>query len=87
MATLMAETLGLACRWYTAFVEPVELLTVLSSIMLFVALIAGMVTLVLIPVVYKFSKTRPPGFIVQLAVVAGGLPAIVVLVQYFKGTL
>lgn len=87
MATLMAEALGLICRYYTAFVEPVELLTVLSSIMLFVALIAGLVTLCMIPVVFKFSKVRPPGFIVQLAVIAGGLPVIVVVVQYLRGTL
>lgn len=82
MSTLMAEGIGLICRWYTALVEPVDLLTVLSRIMLFVALISGIVTLIMIPLVYRFNKTKPPAFIVQLAVLAGGLPLAVLLIQY-----
>lgn len=82
MSTLMAEALGLVCRWYTTLVEPVELLTVLSGIMLFVAVISGAMTLGMIPIVYRFNKTRPPVFIVQLAVLAGVLPMVVLILQY-----
>ena len=85
ISTLMAEAIGLVCRWYTAFVEPVELLTVLSAILLLVALVSGLVTLGMIPVVYKLSSLRPPAFITQLAVLAGGLPLAVVLMQYIQG--
>lgn len=85
MATLMAEAMGLVCRWYSTFVEPVELLTVLSGIMLFVAVLSGFITLVMIPVVYRVSETRPPFFIVQVAAIAGALPIVVVLLQFFLG--
>lgn len=81
MSTVAAEGIGLACRWYTSLVEPVELLTVLSGVMLFVAVISGTLTLVMIPVVLKFSKARPPAIIVQIAVVAGALPILVVFLR------
>ena len=83
MSTVTAEAIGLACRWYTAFVEPVELLTVLSAVMLFVAVISGTLTLFMIPVVFRFSKARPPTFILQVAILAGGLPLVVVALQMF----
>ena len=84
MATLIAEGIGLICRWYTSFVQPVELLTVLSGILLLVAVVAGTVTLIMIPVVYSFSKIRPPMFITQVAVLAGVLPLAVVVMQFLR---
>jgi len=84
MSTLIAEAIGLMCRWYTSFVEPVELLTLLSGILLLVAVVSGTVTLLMIPVVYSFSKTRPPMFITQVAVIAGVLPLAVVVVQFLR---
>ena len=83
MSTLAAEVIGLTCRWYTTLVEPIELLTVLSGVMLFVALIAGILTLILIPIVLRLGKTRPPSAIVQIALFAGALPILVIGLQYF----
>lgn len=85
ISTLMAEAIGLVCRWYTTFVKPVELLTVLSGILLLVAFVSGIVTLAMIPVVHKLSRARPPQFITQLAVLAGGLPLVVVALQTLRG--
>lgn len=84
MSTLAAEAIGLVCRWYTSFVEPVELLTIFSGVMLFVAGISGLLTLLMIPVVFHFNKVRPPRFIVQVAVLAGGLPLIVIAAQILR---
>ena len=82
MSTLTAEGIGLLCRWYTVLVEPQEVLTVISLVMLFVALISGLLTVGLIPVVLRVAKTRPPRVIVQVALIAGLLPVGVVLVQF-----
>lgn len=84
MSTITAEVLGLACRWYTVLVEPSDLLTVLSTVMLFVAVIAGGITLLLTPVVLRIAKTRPPQSVVQVAVFAGVLPLIAVALQQLK---
>ena len=82
MSTLVAEVIGFLSRLYTKMVEPNDLLTVMGAIMLFVALVAGVVTLVLTPVVLKLAKKRPPNVIVQLACIAGALPIVVILIQY-----
>lgn len=82
MSTILAEAIGLACRWYTTLVEPIELLAVLSGVMLFVALISGISTLALIPVVLRVGKTRPPGSLIQIALFAGALPMLVIGLQY-----
>ncbi len=84
MSTLVAEVMGFLSRLYTKLVEPNDLLTVMGAIMLFVALIAGLVTLGLTPVVLKLAKKRPPQVIVQLACVAGALPILVILLQYLS---
>ena len=82
MSTITAEAIGLTCRWYTIRVEPVDLLTVMSSVMLFVALISGTITLGLIPVVLRVAKTRPPPLILKVAIVAGCLPIGTIALQY-----
>ena len=83
MSTITAEVIGLLCRWYTTLVEPIELLLVLSGVMLFVALVAGLITLALIPIVLRVGQTRPPASIVQVALFAGSLPMLVIGLQYF----
>ena len=83
VSTLAAEALGFVCELYSKFVEEIEVLQVLGAIMLFVALIAGVITLLLTPLVLALSKQRPPLVIVQTAVVAGALPIVVIAAQYF----
>lgn len=83
LSTIAAEVIGLVCRWYTVLVEPVDILTVLSGVMLFVALIAGVVTLGMIPLVLKFNKKRPPSGLIRIALVAGSLPMVALALQQF----
>lgn len=85
MSTLAAEGIGFLCQLYTRFVGVNELLTVLGAVMLFVALVAGFVTLLLTPLVLKIAQTRPPTLIVQIAYVAGILPIVVLTLQYVTG--
>ena len=82
LSTLAAEAMGFVCQLYVRFAEPVTLLQVLGGVMLFVALVAGVVTLLLTPLVLKLAKTRPPSSIVLTAIVAGVLPLVVVVFQY-----
>lgn len=84
MATIVAEISGMLCRWYTVFVEHVELVRVLSFVLLFVALIAGVMTLVMTPIVLRVSKERPPSTIVQIAIVAGSLPLLALGLQMLQ---
>jgi hypothetical protein len=83
MATLAAEVLGLVCQLYVRFVDEHELLTVLGVVMLFVALTAGCVTLLLTPIACRMAQPSPPRIIVQVAYGAGTLPLLVLLLQYF----
>lgn len=85
MATLAAETLGFACQLYVRFVSENEVLTVLGAVMLFVALTSGCVTLALTPLASRLAKTKPPRLIIQVAYVAGILPPLTLLLQYFAG--
>lgn len=82
MSTLAAEAIGFLSQLYTRFVEANDVLTVLGEVMLFVALVAGILTLILTPVVLKLAKQRPPTIVVQTACFAGSLPILVVLLQY-----
>lgn len=82
MATLAAEGIGLLSKLYTQFIGDNEVLLVLGAVMLFVALIAGLVTLLLTPLVLKLAKTRPPRVVIQVAYVAGGLPIVALFLQY-----
>lgn len=85
MATILAEVVGMLCRWFTVLVEANERLQLLSVVMLFVALLAGIITLVMTPVVLRLSKVRPPSAIIQLAVVAGVLPLVAVVLRSLQG--
>lgn len=83
MATVLAEVLGLACQLYTVVVEDLEVVRVLATVMLLVALLAGLITLVMIPIVLRVAEKRPPRVIVLLAVLAGSLPLAVIVLQQF----
>ena len=82
MATLAAEGLGFLCQFMVRFSGENDLLSIFGEIMLFVALIAGCLTLLLTPLTTRLAKTRPPRVLVQLAYVAGVLPIVTLVLQY-----
>ncbi len=81
MATVLAELVGLATRLLFVFWDASDLMRVLASIMLFVALIAGVATVVVTPIVLTVRKQAPPRGIVLFALVAGILPILAVAAQ------
>ena len=85
MATLAAEAVGVACQVYYAVVDQAEIIRVMGSVMLAVAFLCGLATLVLIPVVLKVTKTRPPSLIVQVAALAGILPIVTLAIRSYSG--
>ena len=85
VATLMAELLGFVCQLCLMFGGEVEVLRVFGAVMLFVAIISGSITLVMIPVVLRFAVVPPPRSIVVVAIVVGVLPMIaIVMLQLFR---
>ncbi len=83
MATVLAELLGLTCQLYTILVENLEVLRVLGTVMLFVALLAGFITLALVPIVLRVAQRRPPRSIVVFSLVVGILPLVALALQQF----
>ena len=81
MATLLAEAAGLVSRVLFVIWNSSDVLRVLSSLMLFVALAAGSVTLILTPAVLHFRRQAPPRRIVIVAVAAGLLPFVALFAQ------
>ena len=83
MATVFAEVLGLACQLYMVIGENLEVVRMAASVMLFVACLAGLITLVMIPIVLHVAEKQPPRVIVLLAAMVGSLPLFVILWQRF----
>jgi hypothetical protein len=81
MATTLAEMTGLAMRGLVVLGRPPDFVRILADVMLFVALVAGMMTLALTPVVLRLRRVAPPRVIVVIAVVAGLVPLAVVVAQ------
>jgi hypothetical protein len=81
MATMLAEMTGLAMRGLVVLGRPPDFVRILADVMLFVALIAGMMTLTLTPVVLRLRRVAPPRVIVAIAVVTGLVPLAVVVAQ------
>ncbi len=86
MATVFAEVLGLTCQLYTRMAENLAVVRVLATVMLFVACLAGLITLVMTPIVLHVAEKRPPRMIVLVAVLAGSLPLLVIILQQFVGS-
>ena len=76
---LMAEALGVLVQLLIWQVGVSNRLQVLSGTLLVVALVAGLVTLGLTPLTLKLRQTPPPRAIVVSAIIAGGIPAVTVL--------
>lgn len=81
VATVLAEVLGLACQLYSVLVEASDLMRVLAAVMLYVACLAGLVTLVMIPIVLHVAQHPPPRVILRVAAVAGSLPWMVIVLE------
>lgn len=81
MATFAAEFLSLAVyiivRYVAHDVGWPKQAQILPPLLLFIALITGLISLLLIPLVYQFRSSPPPGSITTVAAVVGAAPLIV----------
>jgi hypothetical protein len=81
LATVIAEVMGVLFRGYMLWFGETDLLKLLGGAMLFIALLAGMVTLAMTPIVLQLSRTKPPRVLVVFAGMAGILPIMAVVMQ------
>jgi hypothetical protein len=74
LATVLAELGGLISRLVMLFVNTPPSIVLLSNVLLLVAALAGLVCLVLTPIVLRWRRVPPPLAITRFAVGASLLP-------------
>jgi hypothetical protein len=84
LATLVAEAGALLSRAYLVLFSGPLWLQVLSGVLLFVALVAGLVTLALTPMTWRLRRVPPPRAIVVVAVAAGLMPLVAVVARVIR---
>jgi hypothetical protein len=80
VATVLAETLGLGVLFVLAFFpagDPIPTLRLLPGLMLFTAFLTGLMSILLLPLVYRFRRLPPPLSLVVFSLIAAALPAFV----------
>ena len=81
VSTLMAEAVIIAARWYLSLHPELVLLQAFAELIFFAALVGGLLSLGLTPLVLKVRQTPPPRGIIVLAVVVGSAPLVVLLAR------
>ena len=79
LATVLGEVGGLAIRCVLYFMEPPypPTMVLLSGMLLMIACITGLVSMGLLPLVYRWRRVPPPWPIVRFAIVAALLPFVI----------
>lgn len=82
MTTLLCQIGSAAVRIYLHW-QPDTLprLELLSVVLIFAGLVLGVVTLVLLPIVYRMRRDPPPWGIVVFAAVVGVVPVLMAIVR------
>jgi hypothetical protein len=83
-ATLLAEVLGILIRVLIFQLGVSPRLQVMSGTLLFVAVVAGLTTLVLTPLTVRLRPQPPPRPVVISALIAGLIPLVTVLILTFR---
>jgi hypothetical protein len=71
----------LAARFYFAWHPDAAAIGTAGELLLFASAITGLVALLLIPVVYKSRRVRPPSAVTAFAIVVGIAPCAILLMQ------
>jgi hypothetical protein len=79
--TLVCELSAVAATWYLRSHPQAVRIEVLASILVFASLVIGMLSLVLMAVVFRFRSTRPPHGISVFALVVGAAPGLLLLLR------
>jgi len=87
IATFGAELMGVVVFLFVRFsnspTESPAPLRNLPPLMLFTALIVGLISLVMVPVVYRFRRVPPPRSATIISVLIALLPIILLAVSFF----
>jgi hypothetical protein len=88
MATLLADSVALGgqflLRWLAAEREIPARLWIFPNLMLYTALVTGLLSILLLPAVYRFRRTPPPPAIAIVCVIAALVPWAAGLVQAMR---
>ena len=74
--TFACELGAVATRWYAWTNAPSPTLLMISGVLLFAALVVGLISLAILFVVLKIRKTRPPLGVIVFAVFVGVMPMV-----------
>ena len=86
LATVIGEVGGLATRSILVFMEePYPPLELLSGLLLMISCVTGLVSMALLPLVYRWRREPPPWPIVRFAIVAAVLPFVILIAMTFFG--
>lgn len=86
LATVIGEVGGLATRSILVFMdEPYPPLELLSGLLLMISCVTGLVSMALLPLVYRWRREPPPWPIVRFAIVAAVLPFVILIAMNFFG--
>ena len=77
LGTVLGEVGGLAARAVMYFTGAFDWLNVLSGLLLMIACVTGLVSLALLPLVYRWRRVPPPWPIVRFSIVAAILPFVI----------
>ena len=80
LATVLALTGGLAARLALVFMdEPYPPVEMLSGLLLLISCVTGLVSMGLLPLVYRWRSGPPPRPVVRFAIVAAVLPYVILI--------
>ena len=84
LSTLACELIGVAARLYARVAADARAAELLAGLMLLAALVFGLVSLALIPLVYRARRVPPPRGVTLMALVIGAIPLIVSLLRWLN---
>ena len=79
VTTLLCELGALAARWYAARQPPDVHVAAMTTLVTFAAVVIGVLSLALLPVVLKVRETPPPLAVTLVAVMIGLSPLATLL--------
>lgn len=79
--TLVCELSAVAATWYLRSNPEAVSITALASTLIFAALVIGLLSLVLMAIVWKMRRVRPPSGISVFSLVVGAAPGLLLILR------
>jgi len=81
VTVFLCDLAAAAARWYTRANPNQEKMAILAGLLLFAATATGIISLLLMPLVYRARREPPPRGFVVFAVVVGVMPILIAVVS------